>query len=111
MEDKPIRGLDLTIDPEGLASPIPRKKRSPPEPGVSNGHIANGTAITNGVAKRPAPDGEIEGRPNKRTASGSLDNISTSTKRTKTQSNGAPADNDLILVEDSGDGAIVIDDD
>jgi hypothetical protein len=108
LDDKPIKSLDIpsTRGIEPPASPIPRRKKSILE---SNDQGTNGveatTATTNGSLGT------------KRTAAEALGDDSPETKRSKTEPNGsngtnsASANDDLILVDDSADGAIVIDDD
>jgi hypothetical protein len=108
LDDKPIKSLDIpsTRGIEPPASPIPRRKKSILE---SNDQGTNGieatTATTNGSLGT------------KRTAAEALGDDSPETKRSKTETNGsngtnsASANDDLILVDDSADGAIVIDDD
>ena len=108
MEEKPIKGLDIASKTEDTpASPIPRRKRSATE---TNGHTTNGTnGVQNG--KRPAEDSLETVQPSKkRTASGAFDDISPSSKRSKIQFNGASADDDLVVIDESADGAILIDD-
>ena len=108
MEEKPIKGLDIASKTEDSpVSPIPRRKRSATE---TNGHTTNGT---NGVqnAKRPAEDDLGTVQPNKkRTASGAFDEVSPSSKRSKIQSNGTSTDDGLVVIDESADGAILIDD-
>lgn len=109
MEEKPIKCLDITGPFEGdsLDVHIPRRRKSVEEPKKSNGVISNGTAVTT-----PAPNSE--GKP-KRPASEGANDGSPLTKRPKTVpngTNGTTADNNVpILVEDSANGAILIDDD
>ena len=108
MDDKPIKALDMPASSEGDApvSPIPRRRKSAVESVPSNGHLVNG--------KRPA-SGNIENSDTKkrRTLEEALsDDVSPPSKRLKNQSNinVQVGDDDLIFVDDSGDGAIVIDD-
>ena len=109
LEDKPIKGLDISASPSADRGPpaslIPRKRKSAVE---SNGqgvtgieeihHIANGIVGT------------------KRTAEEALGHQSAEAKRSKTTSNGAndtSANSEyrsVLIIADSTDGAIVIDD-
>jgi hypothetical protein len=109
MDDKPIKALDMPASAEGDAPAlsIPRRKKSAVEPVSSNGHLVNG--------KRPASDNiENSDTKKRRTLDQDLgDDVSPSSKQAKNESNtnGPAGDDDLIFVDDSGDGAIVIDDD
>lgn len=108
--DKPIKCLDITGPFEGDSRDalIPRRKKPVEEPKRSNGDVSNGTAAShsaptsNGKSsiKRTASEGAQDGRP--------------LTKRSKTiqiDTTDTAADNAPILVEDSTNGAILIDDD
>ncbi|RDL37331.1 Uncharacterized protein BP5553_04764 [Venustampulla echinocandica] len=106
-DEKPIKGVDFPPAPSGdePVSPIPRRKKPAQQP---NGHRAEGTdtiaANGNGTAAvRSDPPGR------KRSIS-EVEDLEHPPKRAKTHPNGAPTDG-AIVVEDSGDGAIVIDDD
>jgi ubiquitin-like 1-activating enzyme E1 B len=108
LDDKPIKGLDISGGPESdpHVSPIPRKRKLPVE---SNGPVSNG--INEAI---PTANGSLG---TKRTAEEALDHDSPDTKRSKLKSNGtngASTNGELIsaeIIEDSTDGAIVIDDD
>ncbi|TAQ89344.1 hypothetical protein B7494_g2313 [Chlorociboria aeruginascens] len=105
MEDTPIKGLDINVPAEGESSSIPRRAKSIAEPtSVSNGHTNGATLKTNGKSAIAGKEEEVPIR--KRAASGIVENEPPKSKRAKTI-----PDNDLILVEDAGDDAIVIDDD
>lgn len=112
MEDLPIKGLDISAsaDIEPPVSPIPRRKRSAVElhATMSNGHGDRGTNDKES-AHGAANDREFTGT--KRSADDDVETKSTELKRPKVQPKGAPVDDDLILVDDSTDGAILIDDD
>lgn len=110
MEDKPFKSLDITAITEGdtSVSPIPRRKKATSNPGEPNGVQSNGSGIevTNG--------GASNGNPVKRTASDAIQDGSPLSKRPKTLQNGsnvAPLKEDSIVIDDSADGAIMIDDD
>jgi len=110
MDKKPIKCLDITGPFEGdsLDVLIPRRKKSVEEPKQSNGVVSNGTTSapsapnSNGKSsiKRTASEGAQEGWP--------------LTKRSKTipiDTTDTAAADAPILVEDSANGAILIDDD
>jgi hypothetical protein len=105
MDDKPIKGLDIPVSSaiEPPSSPIPRRKKSAVEPAPTNGHLMNG--------KKSTSDNIVNLAGKKRTVSQALEDDSPTAKRTKNQSNGngTNGDDDLIIVEDSADGAILID--
>lgn len=116
MVDKPFKSLDITKPNEGESlTSIPRRQKVSPE---SNGvaPTVNGTIATNG-ASTGAPNGS------KRTASEAIQDESPLSKRPKTISNGTngthganstngtAAKSDLIVIDDSANGAILIDDD
>lgn len=114
MDDSPIKCLDITesTEVESLDALIPRRKKSIEEPKESNGVVPNGIDVT---ASIPISNGKPS---TKRTASEGAHEGSPLTKRPKTISNGTTnannasiADDAPILVEDSANGAIVIDDD
>jgi hypothetical protein len=105
MDDKPVKSLDIT----GLAervfstSPIPRRQKASANPVESNGVLTNGnrTELSNG--------GPNSG---KRPASEAIQDSSPLSKRPKTISNGTNGTSvDHILIDDSTNGAIIIDDD
>ena len=106
MDDMPIKGLDIPVSSEiePPTSPIPRRKKSAVEPAPTNGHLANG--------KKSTSESIMNLAGKKRTVSQALEDDSPTAKRTKNQSNGdgTSGDDDLIIVEDSADGAILIDD-
>jgi hypothetical protein len=106
MDDKPIKGLDIPVssEVEPPTSPIPRRKKPAVESVATNGHVVNG--------KKSASDSIINSAGKKRTVSQALEDGSPTAKRTKNESNGngTIGDDDLIVVEDSADGAILIDD-
>lgn len=114
MEDEPIRGLDIvpSAETEPPSSPIPRRKKSVIE---QNGQRVNASnRVLNSNGQRPNVDdtGAAATATKKRPASEAVDDERILAKRNKVEQNGAstPGD-DLILVDDSGDGAIIIDDD
>jgi len=96
LHDKPIKG---TWDGP-IAIPTKPKKASQPEPDTNGNGLTNGKHLpeeavdtsATGTAKRPHPD--------------DLTEVS-SAKRAKT----APADDDVVILDDSTGGLIVIDDD
>ncbi|KAG0651270.1 Pmt3-activating enzyme subunit 2 [Hyphodiscus hymeniophilus] len=104
LDDKPIKGLDISASSEAElpTSPIPRRKKPAPpvQPALTNGH-ANG--------KKEGSD-PISSAAKKRTASEALDGDSPDATRKKHQPNGqgTTENDDLIIIED--DGAILIDD-
>lgn len=104
MDDKPIKSLDITLQSTDTlpvpTSPIPRRKKSVQQ---SNGHTnGNGTA-TSSVVVENGSSGK------KRGAAEAFDSDSPTSKRSKVVSNGT--DNDVIVLDDTTDGAILIDDD
>lgn len=98
-EGSPIKGVDISVDTDSASSPIPRRKRPIQEP---NGHSQNGAAsYKNGTD----PDILEVGAPSKkRTATEALEDSSPSQKRSK-------RDDDVIAIDDTDNGAILIDDD
>jgi ubiquitin-like 1-activating enzyme E1 B len=111
LEDKPIQGLDIPVASGSgpLSSPIPRRKKSAAE---LNGHATNGVGATDGIQ---AASNGISGikRIAKRSADEALSDDSPDSKRSKTllKSTNGSTDDDVVLVDDSADGAIIIDDD
>jgi len=100
MGDKPIKSLDIIKPAEGefTTSPIPRRKKVVPDV-ESNGHGTKDVPNSN---------------PGKRTASDAIQDGSPLTKRPKTTlngMNGSPAKAEEIVIDDSANGAILIDDD
>jgi ubiquitin-like 1-activating enzyme E1 B len=92
-------------DTERPTSPIPRRKKSSQQP---NGHSQNGTTSTaNGT--NGAKSDVIEATNKKRSAAEALEDGSQAMKRSKMKTNGA--DDGVISIDDSADGAILIDDD
>lgn len=118
MEDKPIKTLDKgTIGEKGTFD-IPRRQRSVAGPGAAvNGNGDLGGPYTNGTDsttnKRKADDAEeANGTTKKRPAPEASEEDGPSAKRGKVVHNGGPlADDDLIVLDDATDGAIVIEDD
>jgi hypothetical protein len=110
LDDKPIKSLDITAaqsaDGASPTSPIPRKKKSAVE---SNGQgvagIEEARLISNGIVGT------------KRSAEEALGHQPAEAKRSKTTSNGANGASangehgSALIIDDSTDGAIVIDDD
>lgn len=100
-DDKPIKSLDIAkvFNGDGPSSPIPRKLK----PSRLSTEMANGLALQmNGSAILSNGSGV------KRSAAEALGDETTSGKKTKQD----PKENgDAILVDDVGDGAILIDDD
>jgi ubiquitin-like 1-activating enzyme E1 B len=106
--DKPIRANDG----EKQVIDIPRRKKSGLSSQETNGDAAapqaNGHPVTNG--KRKAEEAlESQNGTKKRSATETLDNEGPSAKRGKII--GPATSDDLIVVDDAADGAIVIDDD
>lgn len=96
--EKPIKGLDIitVTDEESATSQIPRRKKPAAE--GTNGH-------TNGT------NGATVNSPNKkRTATEALGDELTLVKRAKADLKIASNGDDIILIDDSADGAILIDD-
>jgi ubiquitin-like 1-activating enzyme E1 B len=118
MEDKPIKPLDITpsVNTNDPIMAIPRRRKSTLEPAVlSNGHSTNGTSTTNGDTntngKRSASGSLDKSEPSKKRSASSAFDENTPSKRSKPSSSGASVDDNLIVVDDAADGAIVIDDD
>jgi hypothetical protein len=105
VDDKPIRSLDINPVSNGdpPSSPIPRRKKpGVPQLNGSDGHDASKPATSNG-------NGNISALSSgKRTVSQAFDSDdSRVSKKTKVQSNGQ----DPIELDETDDGAILIDDD
>ena len=118
MEDKPIKALDKGTTGEKGTLDIPRRQRSIAGPAAAvNGNGDSGAPHTNGTDttsnKRKAEDAEkANGTTKKRPAPEDSEADGPSAKRGKVAHNGyPPADDDLIVLDDAADGAIVIDDD
>lgn len=103
---------------EKVTLDIPRRQRSVAGPGATvngNGHAAvpqtNGADTTSN--KRKAEDTEETGRTiKKQPVPEAHEEDAPSVKRSKVVQNGRlAADNDLIVLDDAADGAIVIEDD
>jgi len=96
MDDKPIKSLDITVQngDDSSASLIPRQNK---KPAVSLANGTNGTAHSNGVAPSDK----------KRTASIALSDEPQLSKRPKIPSK----NDDLVILDDADDGAILIIDD
>ncbi|RFU31408.1 hypothetical protein B7463_g4937, partial [Scytalidium lignicola] len=106
--DKPIKGLDITgvSDEESTVSLIPRRKK----PGMetvpeTNGHTSSDTVPTNGTN-----GAQTSSSNKKRTAAEALGDELTLVKRAKVDLKTATNGDDVILIDDVADGAIVIDD-
>ncbi|QSZ36108.1 hypothetical protein DSL72_007233 [Monilinia vaccinii-corymbosi] len=123
MEDSPIKSLDINprsstptpVPTQELTmatpeSPIPRRKKPNPEPTAA---ISTNGTVTNPNRHVKSPSGEVpqNGSANvikKRSASDALGtDVSPSSKRSKT----LPGSDDIIVLDDENDGAIMIDDD
>lgn len=105
MEDKPIKGLDIATSANGTGVlEIPRKRKSAAEPNGQGSTIGEAIPSTNGVLG------------SKRSAEVALGGESPQAKRSKTASNGANGASEngeqisAQVIDDSTDGAIVIDD-
>jgi hypothetical protein len=108
MEDKPIKPLDAHA-----IGKIPRRQKSATSQTATingNGDVAH-TNDADTLNGQPAADAsDAEGSIRKRPAPDTVDGPAP--KRGKITHNGtAPADGGLIVLDDSADGAIVIDDD
>jgi hypothetical protein len=112
MDDKPVKSIDITGATEGLpsTSPIPRRQKAPANPVESNGVLING----NGA------ESSNGGPSSKRTASEAIQDGSPLSKRPKTLSNDTNGSNgtddisnqvDHIVIDDSTNGPIIINDD
>lgn len=110
MEDKPIKPLDAHA-----IGKIPRRQKSATSQTATingSGDVAhtNGADTSNGQRATDASD--AEGSIRKRPAPDTVDGDGPASKRGKITHNGtATADDGLIVLDDSADGAIVIDDD
>jgi ubiquitin-like 1-activating enzyme E1 B len=118
LEDKPIKTLNTGATGEKAILDIPRRQRSVAGPGVAaNGNGDLGAKHTNGTdttSNKRKTDGteEANGTTKKRPAPEASEDGGPSAKRSKVVQNGGPrADDDLIVLDDATDGAIVIDDD
>jgi len=118
LEDKPIRALDTATTGKKGTLDIPRRQRPVAGPAAAfNGNGDSGTPLTNGTDttgnKRKADDaGKANGTIKKRPAPEAFEADGPSAKRGKVAHNGGPpADDDLIVLDDAVDGAIVIEDD
>lgn len=108
LEDKPVKGLDISAASDGAPtlSSIPRKRKPAVE---SNGQDATGIKEV-----LPSANGMVG---TKRTAEEALGHDTVEAKRTKTTSNGTNGVSmngeytSALIIDDSTDGAIVIDDD
>ncbi len=118
LDDKPIKTLNIGTTGEKAILNIPRRQRSVAGPGAAvngNGDSAaphlNGTDTTSN--KRKADDTEeANGTTKKRPAPEASEVDAPAAKRGKVVHNGGPpANNELIVVDDATDGAIVIEDD
>jgi ubiquitin-like 1-activating enzyme E1 B len=115
LEDKPIKTLESG---EKAKLDIPRRQRSVAGPGTAingNGHVdapqTNGVDTTGNKTKAVNSE-ETNGTIKKRPAPEASEEDVPSAKRSKVVQNGGPsAGNDLIILDDTADGAIVIDDD
>lgn len=109
LEDKPIKPLDAHA-----IGKIPRRQKSATsQTATINGNgevvLTNGAETTNG--QRTADASDAEGSIRKRPAPDAVDSDGPASKRGKITHNGtAPADGGLIVLDDTTDGAIVIDD-
>lgn len=109
LEDKPIKPLDAHA-----IGKIPRRQKSATSQTANingNGDVAhtNGAQPSNG--QRTADASDAEGSIRKRPAPDTLDSDGPASKRGKITHNGTtPADDGLIVLDDTADGAIVIDD-
>jgi hypothetical protein len=118
LEDKPIKALNTATTGKKITLDIPRRQRSVAGPAASfNGNGNSDAPHTNGADttgnKRKADDAEeANGTTKKRPAPEASEADGPSAKRGKVAHNGGPpADDDLIVLDDAVDGAIVIEDD
>jgi hypothetical protein len=118
LEDKPIKALDTATTGEKGTLDIPRRQRSFAGPAAAvNGNGDSGVPHTNGTDmtsnKRKADDAEeANNTTKKRPAPEASEADGPSAKRGKVAHNGGPPANDeLIVLDDAADGAIVIEDD
>jgi len=96
-DGKPIMSVDIQIDTDSPISAIPRRRKALQE---SNGHDQNSALNGNSTGSLVEP-----GAPSKkRTATEALDDTSPSQKRSKME-------NGVIAIDDTDNGAILIDDD
>ena len=109
MEDKPIKPLDAHA-----IGKIPRRQKSATSQTATingNGDVThtNGAETSNG--QRTADTSDAEGSIKKRPAPDTVDGDGPAMKRGKIAHNGTvPGGDCLIVLDDSADGAIVIDD-
>jgi hypothetical protein len=118
LEDKPIKVLDAVIIGGKGTFDIPRRQKSFAGPAAAiYGNGDSGAAHTNGTNttgnRKKADDAEeANGATKKRPAPEAAEADGPSAKRGKVAHNGvAPVDDDLIVLDDTVDGAIVIEDD
>lgn len=97
-DGNPIKGVDIPTDTDSASSPIPRRKKPSQE---SNGHDQNGA--TNSINGTGSDFIEVGAPSKKRTATEALEDPSPSQKRSK-------RDDDVIAIDDTDNGAILIDD-
>ena len=95
----PIKGVDIFAGTDSGASSIPRRKKPSQSP---NGYGQNSTIA--GIHVKIADSVEICASSKKRTATEALDDASPSQKRSK-------MDSSVISIDDTDNGAILIDDD
>lgn len=102
--DKSITALDLkpSSDAESITSAIPRRPKKPTQ---ANGHAEPVTNGINGANGHKAETVDLSTSSKKRTADESLDEDVPALKKSKVEKDGA------ISIDDSDNGAIVIDDD
>jgi hypothetical protein len=110
MEDKPIKPLDAHA-----IGKIPRRQKSTTSQTATingNGDVAHTNGADTLNCQRAADASDAEGPIRKRPAPDTVDGDGPISKRGKITHNGtAPADGSLIVLDDSTNGAIVIDDD
>ncbi|PBP23228.1 hypothetical protein BUE80_DR006040 [Diplocarpon rosae] len=101
-DDKLIKSVDIrVVNGDGASCPIPRKPKSAQrKPSIDE--TINGSA-----SKANGSSGLSNGSGTKRNASEALDEVISSGKKAKP----SLKDDDIILVDDAADGAIMIDDD
>ncbi|PBP25689.1 ThiF family protein [Diplocarpon rosae] len=101
-DDKPIKSLDIrVVNGDGPSCPIPRKPKSAqPKPSIDE-------TIHGSASQANGSSGLSNGSGTKRNASEALDEVILSGKKAKPTSK----DDDIILVDDAANGAIMIDDD
>jgi len=113
-DDKPIKPVDAQPGGEKPIFNIPRRRKSTGNPAArENGAIENSNGSNGANGKRkPHDDLEATGFSKKRSASGPVAEDGPIAKRGKVAAAAGPAaDDDLIIVDDAPDGAILIDDD